>query len=77
MILNTPILNQKYRWSNSDVIVRDIRSEQIAERHHSDGSYSPARTRYSVQIEDVTEGGKFQGDIIWTCWTTAGFLLIF
>ncbi len=74
MILNSiPTINQKYRWNDSDVIVKAFTKVTIPEKHHADGSYSPSRDRYSVQIEDVTPDGRFEGDVIWTAWTTRGF----
>jgi len=74
---NTPEVGARYLWNNSLVEVLDIDVSRVEGREtvEADGQVetTPARDSYSVTIKDVTEGGKFEGQVLKTPWTKYSF----
>lgn len=74
----TPTVGQIYKWLGYDSMVEilDIEERRIPAKEHGDGSISRPITWYTVKIKDVTPGGKYEGAVLRTPFTSAEFKLI-
>jgi hypothetical protein len=74
----TPIVGQIYNWTayNSTVEIVNVEETKTPAKEYEDGSLSGPSTTYMVKIKDITPEGKYEGEVLRTPFTSAGFKLI-
>jgi hypothetical protein len=73
-----PTVGQIYKWIGYDSTVKilDVEETKTSTKEYEDGSITGPSTRYTVKIKDVTPGGKYEGTVLRTPFTSAGFKLL-
>jgi hypothetical protein len=77
---HTPKVGARYNWNNSLVQVLDIKTERLTSREAIDEDgrvvITPERDFHVVKIKDITEGGKFENQVLTTPWTKYSFEIV-
>jgi hypothetical protein len=73
-----PIVGQIYNWTayNSIVEIVNVEETKTPAKEYEDGSLSGPSTAYMIKIKDITPEGKYEGEVLRTPFTSAGFKLI-